>query len=112
MREFERLADSVDGVLDRAHALSRQLRRVTKRPLREAKELDAIIRKEQVRLIEIGLIQLPMLRKLFNIAGSDMKQSLELAKQIELLEDRETTLRPICSTRSTGPGKCLTTLLP
>src|SRR6266702_1231614 len=42
MREFERLADSVDGVLDRAHALSRQIRRVTKRPLREAKEFDEI----------------------------------------------------------------------
>ena len=82
MREFERLADSVDGVLDRAHALSRQIRRVTKRPLREAKEFDAIIRKDQVRLIEIGL------RKLFNIAGSDMRQSLELAKRIELLEEQ------------------------
>src|SRR6184192_2958085 len=34
MREFERLANSVDSVLDRAHALSRQIRRVTKRPLR------------------------------------------------------------------------------
>ena len=88
MREFERLADSVDGVLDRAHALSRQMRRVTKRPLREAKEFDAIIRKDQVRLIEIGLTQLQMLRNLFKIAGSDMNQSLELAKQIERLEEQ------------------------
>src|SRR5207253_2879372 len=79
MREFERLADSVDSVLDRAHALSRQIRRVTKRPLREAKEFDAIIRKDQVRLIEIGLVQLQGLRKLFSVAGSDMKQSLVLA---------------------------------
>src|SRR5438132_12102313 len=82
MREFERLADSVDGVLDRAHALSRQIRRVTKRPLREAKELDAIIRKDQVRLIEIGLMQLKMLRKLYNVAGSDKIKSLDLARQI------------------------------
>src|SRR5437879_13591504 len=81
MREFERLADSVDGVLDRAHALSRQIRRVTKRPLREAKEFDAIIRKDQVRLIEIGLMQLQLLRKLFHVAGSDMKQSLELRSE-------------------------------
>ncbi|HZY47180.1 MAG TPA: DUF47 family protein [Candidatus Bathyarchaeia archaeon] len=88
MREFERLADSVDSVLDRAHALSRQIRRVTKRPLREAKEFDAIIRKDQVRLIEIGLVQLQDLRKLFSIAGSDMQQSLELAKQIERLEEQ------------------------
>lgn len=88
MREFERLADSVDSVLDRAHALSRQIRRVTKRPLRKAKEFDAIIRKEQVRLIEIGLVQLQDLRKLFSIAGSDMKQSLELAKKIEELEEQ------------------------
>jgi len=28
--EFERLVDSVDSILDRAHSLSRQLRRVTK----------------------------------------------------------------------------------
>jgi len=88
MREFERLADSVDSVLDRAHALSRQIRRVTKRPLREAKEFDAIIRKDQVRLIEIGLVQLQGLRKLFSIAGSNMKESLELAKRIERLEEQ------------------------
>jgi len=88
MREFERLADSVDSVLDRAHALSRQIRRVTKRPLREAKEFDAIIRKDQVRLIEIGLVQLQYLRKLFNIAGSDKRQSFDLAKQIERLEEQ------------------------
>src|SRR4029077_1329865 len=77
MREFERLADSVDGVLDRAHALSRQIRRVTKRPLREAKEFDANIRKDQVRLIEIALVQLQGLRNLFKTAGSNMKQSIE-----------------------------------
>src|SRR5947199_9966621 len=88
MREFERLADSVDSVLDRAHALSRQIRRVTKRPLREAKEFDAIIRKDQVRLIELGLIQLQGLRKLFSVAGSNMKESLELAKKIESLEEQ------------------------
>jgi len=88
MREFERLADSVDSVLDRAHALSRQIRRVTKRPLREAKQFDAIIRKDQVRLIEIGLVQLQYLRKLFNIAGSDKRQSFDLAKQIERLEEQ------------------------
>src|SRR5215472_2592367 len=64
MREFERLADSVDSVLDKAHALSRQIRRVTKRPLREAKEFDAIIRKDQVRLVETGLTQLQALREL------------------------------------------------
>lgn len=88
MREFERLADSVDSVLDRAHALSRQIRRVTKRPLREAKQFDSIIRTEQVRLIEIGLRQLQSLRRLFNAAGSDMNQSLELAKEIERLEEQ------------------------
>ncbi len=87
MREFERLADSVDSVLDKAHALSRQIRRVTKRPLREAKEVDVIIRKDQVRLVETGLTQLQDLRKLFSIAGSNMEQSLDLAKKIELLEE-------------------------
>lgn len=88
MREFERLADSVDGVLDRAHAMSRQIRRVTKRPLRETKQFDAMIRKQQVSLIEIGLAQLQLLRKLFSVAGSDMNKSLESAKQIELLEEQ------------------------
>ena len=88
MREFERLADSVDSVLDRAHALSRQIRRITKRPLREAKQFDEIIRKEQVHLVEIGLSQLQSLRKLFAIAGSDMNQSLEFAKEIERLEEQ------------------------
>jgi uncharacterized protein Yka (UPF0111/DUF47 family) len=88
MREFERLADSVDGVLDRAHALSRQIRRVTKRPLRETKQFDTMIRGEQVHLIDIGLTQLQHLRKLFSVAGSDMNQSLELAREIERLEEQ------------------------
>src|SRR3989442_13783859 len=93
MREFERLADSVDGVLDRAHALSRQIRRGTKRPLREAKQFDAIIRKDQVRLIEIGLMQLQMLRKLFNVAGSEIKQSVEPPSQILRPEERGDELK-------------------
>jgi uncharacterized protein Yka (UPF0111/DUF47 family) len=33
-------------------------------------------------------MQLQMLRKLFNVAGLDMKQSLELARQIERLEEQ------------------------
>ena len=35
--DFGRLVDSVDSILDRAHSLSRQLRRVAKLPLKEAK---------------------------------------------------------------------------
>ena len=86
--DFERLVDSVDSVLDRAHSLSRQLRRVTKRPLREAKEFDATIRKDQVRLIEIGRLQLQLLRNLLDIAGSDRVKALEMAREIERLEEQ------------------------
>ena len=86
--EFERLVDSVDSILDRAHSLSRQLRRVTKRPLRQAKEIDALIRKDQVRLIEIGRQQLHVLRGLLEIAGSDRTRALEMAREIERLEEQ------------------------
>lgn len=86
--EFERLVDNVDSILDRAHALSRQLRRVTRRPLREAKEFDATIRKGQIRLIEIGLTQLRTFRKLLSIAGSDRTRAMDLAREIELLEEK------------------------
>ena len=86
--DFERLVDSVDSVLDRAHSLSRQLRRVTKRPLREAKEFDTALRKDQVRLIEIGRQQLQILRKLLDIAGSDKVKALEMAREIERLEEQ------------------------
>jgi uncharacterized protein Yka (UPF0111/DUF47 family) len=85
--EFDRLADNVDSILDRAHALSRQLRRVTRRPLREAKEFDASFRKEQIRLIETGLTQVRTFRKLLDLAGSDRSQTIELARKIESLEE-------------------------
>ena len=85
--DFERLADNVDGILDRAHALSRQLRRVTRRPLREAKEFDAGFRMEQVRLVEIGLSQVRAFRRLLEIAGSDRGETVELARRIETLEE-------------------------
>src|SRR5690242_3176112 len=62
--DFGRLADNVDSILDRAHGLSRQLRRVTRRPLREAKEFDTANRKQMIHLVEIGLTQLRAFRKL------------------------------------------------
>jgi uncharacterized protein Yka (UPF0111/DUF47 family) len=86
--DFERLVDSVDSVLDRAHSLSRQLRRVTKRPLKEAKEFDGLIRKDQVRLIEIGRTQLQILRNLLDVAGSDRVKALDMAREIERLEEQ------------------------
>ncbi len=86
--DFERLVDSVDSILDRAHSLSRQLRRVTKRPLREAKEFDASLREEQVRLIQIGQFQVQLLRKLLGTAGSDRVAAISLAREIENLEEQ------------------------
>src|SRR5207249_10265736 len=85
--DFGRLADNVDSILDRAHGLSRQLRRVTRRPLREAKEFDAANRKEMIHLIEIGLTQLRAFRKLLTIAGTNRNEAIELARQIEQLEE-------------------------
>ncbi len=85
--DFGRLADNVDSILDRAHAFSRQLRRVTRRPLRETKEFDSDIRKEQISLFEIGLAQLRLFRKLLDTAGSDRDQAIELAHEIEHLEE-------------------------
>src|SRR5262245_39629041 len=49
--DFGRLVDCVDSVLDRAHAVSRQLRRMAKGPVRESGEFDASFRMEQVRLV-------------------------------------------------------------
>ncbi len=86
--DFERLVESVDSVLDRAHSLSRQLRRVTKRPLRQAREIDASIRKDQVRLVEIGRHQLKILRELLDVAGTNKTKALEMAKEIEKLEEQ------------------------
>src|SRR5437667_9845260 len=85
--DFGRLADNVDSILDRAHALSRQLRRVTRRPLREAKEFDTANRKEMIHLVQIGLTQLRAFRKLLTIAGTDRNQAIELAREIEQLEE-------------------------
>jgi uncharacterized protein Yka (UPF0111/DUF47 family) len=85
--DFDKLADNVDSVLDRAHGLSRQLRRVTRRPLKGAQEFDSDIRKEQISLVEIGLAQLRSFRKLVSIAGSDRTKSFELAREIEHMEE-------------------------
>ncbi len=86
--DFERLVESVDSILDRAHSLSRQLRRVTKRPLRQAKEIDTSIRKDQVRLVEIGRHQLKILRELLDVSGTNRTKALEMAKEIEKLEEQ------------------------
>jgi uncharacterized protein Yka (UPF0111/DUF47 family) len=86
--DFARLADNVDSILDRAHGLSRQLRRVTRRPLRGAKEFDSDIRTEQISLVEVGLEQLRIFRKLLNVAGSDREAAIRLAREIESLEEQ------------------------
>src|SRR5437867_9869208 len=52
--DFGRLVDSVDSVLDRAHAVSRQVRRMAKGPVRKSREFDVSFGKEQVRLVELG----------------------------------------------------------
>lgn len=85
--EFLRLVDNVDSIIDRAHAMSRQLRRVRRRPLREAKEFDSLIRRDQVKLIQTGLVQLRVFRKLLDIAGTDRTRAFGLASEIEQLEE-------------------------
>ena len=85
--EFDRLIDNVDNVLDSAHSLSRQLKRVTKHPLRETKEVEESIRKGQIELVQIGLKQLGMLRGLFHVAGRDVTMAMSLAREIESLEE-------------------------
>ena len=87
LNEFDRLIDNVDDVLDSAHSLSRQLKRVTKHPLRETKEVEESIRKGQMELVEIGLKQVRMLRELLNLAGRDMEKAIGLAREIEKLEE-------------------------
>jgi uncharacterized protein Yka (UPF0111/DUF47 family) len=88
LTEFDRLIDDVDSVLDRAHSLSRQLRRVVRRPLRDAKEFDAIIRKGQEELVQIGLVQLCTFKQLLDIVGTDRTKATDLAKEIERLEEK------------------------
>lgn len=88
LNEFDRLIDNVDDILDSAHSLSRQLKRVTKHPLRETKEVEDSIRKGQVELVEIGLKQVRMLRELLALAGRDMVKATDLAREIEKLEEQ------------------------
>ncbi len=85
--EFDRLLDAVDSILDRAHSLSRQLRRVTRRPLREAKEVDDKIRQGQAELVQIGLKQLGMFRQLLDMAGRDIDRAMQIAREIEKMEE-------------------------
>ncbi len=86
--DFGRLVDSVDSVLDRAHSLSRQLRRIAKVPLRESREFDASFRRSQVQLVEIGRRELRILRELLNVAGSDRAKAFAMAREIEGLEEK------------------------
>jgi len=86
--DFGRLADNVDSILDRAHGLSRQLRRVARHPLQEAKEFDSAIRLELISLIEIGLTQLRLFKQLLQIAGTDRTRGISLAREIERLEEQ------------------------
>ncbi len=86
--DFGRLVDCVDSILDRAHSFSRQQQRVARWPLREPIEVDASLRKEQVRLIQIGQLQVQLLRKLLGSAGSDRAVAISLAREIENLEEQ------------------------
>ena len=86
--DFGRLVDCVDSVLDRAHAVSRQLRRMAKGPVHRSREFDASFRKEQVRLVEIGRQELRLLRELLATAGSDRTKAMAMARQIEELEEK------------------------
>jgi len=86
--DFGRLVDCVDSVLDRAHAVSRQLRRMAKGPVRKSREFDACFRKEQVRLVEIGRQELRILRELLATAGSDRTKAMAMAREIEDLEEK------------------------
>ena len=86
--DFGRLVDCVDSVLDRAHAVSRQLRRMAKGPVRKSMDFDASFRKEQVRLVEIGRQELRLLRELLEVAGSDRKRATAIAREIEELEEK------------------------
>src|SRR5207302_9699105 len=81
--DFGRLADNVDSILHRAHALSRQLRRVTRRPLREARAFDSANRKDMNHLVQIRLTQLRAFRKLLTIAGKDRTPPMDPARGIE-----------------------------
>ena len=86
--DFGRLIDCVDSVLDRAHAVSRQLRRMSKGPVRKSREFDASFRKEQIRLVEIGRQELRILRELLATAGSDRTKAMVMAREIEELEEK------------------------
>lgn len=86
--DFGRLADNVDSILDRAHGLSRQLRRVARHRLREAKDFDSSIRLELISLIEIGLTQLRLFKQLLQIAGTNRTRGIDLAREIESLEEQ------------------------
>ncbi len=91
--DFGRLVDCVDSVLDRAHAVSRQLRRMAKGPVRHIEEFDASFRKEHVRLVEIGRQELGILRELLKVAGSDRTRALGMAHEIEDLEEKGDDLK-------------------
>jgi len=86
--DFGRLVDCVDSVLDRAHAVSRQLRRMAQGPVHKSREFDASFRKEQVRLVEIGRQELRLLRELLATAGSDRTKAMAMAREIEELEEK------------------------
>jgi uncharacterized protein Yka (UPF0111/DUF47 family) len=86
--DFGRLVDCVDSVLDRAHSLSRQLRRIAKIPVHEAEEFHTAFRKEQVKLIQIGKQEVWLLRELLEAAGSNRPKALAMAHEIELLEEK------------------------
>ncbi len=86
--DFGRLVDSVDSVLDRAHSISRQLWRITRLSLREPREFDAVFRKEQIELVELGKKQLRVLIDLLVIAGSNRAKAIEMAREIERLEEQ------------------------
>src|SRR3989449_10359516 len=78
--DFGRLADNVDSILDRAHGLSRQLRRVRRRPRGGAEGFGKKKPQERIPLIPIGLNQPPALPQTPGRARPGPAPTIELAR--------------------------------
>lgn len=86
--DFKRLVETVDSILDRTHALSRDILRNTRYYSSSKNEIHSYIYSRLQELLIIGINAIKMLRELIEVSAVDPKKGKKIAAQIEELEEK------------------------
>ncbi len=86
--DFLRLSERVDGILDSAHSMSREISRVRKYRRDEPKEIEIRIYAEVPKLLDFGTRAAQSLREMITTAKKSPRNMTIFTERIETLEEQ------------------------